>query len=59
MHKLAWNMCLTQCSPTLKSLHLFDVVALLRMGFVLPLYSLKYNLSDTLHCFSWVSLQPL
>ena len=35
MHKLARNMCLTQCSPTLKILHLFDVVVAGVWGLVL------------------------
>ena len=57
MRKLAGNMCLTQCSSTLKILHLLDVVVAYVWGLVLPMYSLRYNLSDRLHCFSWVSPQ--
>ena len=32
MHSLVRNMCLTQCSPTLKILHLFDGVVVLMHG---------------------------
>ena len=49
MHKLAGNMCLNQCSPTLKILHLFDVVVAYVWGLVLPMSCLKYSLSDRLH----------
>ena len=50
---------MTQCSPTLKILHLFDVLVGYVWGLVLPMYSLKYSLSDRLHCFSRVSPQPM